>query len=85
MRVLLFLNIQENNQSNIISKINSHSRHAKLKTVLFGYNKIFKSIYMLNLIDNMQLRKIIHTAINRTEAYHQPQRMIRKIYHGILK
>ena len=85
LRVLLSLIMQENTQSNIVRKINSHSRYAKLKAALFEYNKIFKSIHVLNLIDNMQLRKIIRTARNRTEAYHQLQGMIRKIYHGIFK
>lgn len=85
LRVLLSLILQENTQSNIVRKINSHSRHTKLKAALFEYNKIFKSIHVLNLIDNMQLRKVIRTARNRTESYHQLQRMIRKIYHGIFK
>ena len=40
---------------------------------------------MLNIIDNMELRKAIRTARNRTEAYHQLQGLIRKIYGGIFK
>lgn len=85
LRVLLSLIMQENTQSNIIRKLSSHARYARLKEGLFEYNKIFKSIHVLNLIDNMQLRKVIRTARNRTEAYHQLQRMIRKLYNGIFK
>ena len=33
----------------------------------------------------MQLRKAIRTARNRTEAYHQLQGLIRKIYSGVFK
>jgi len=40
---------------------------------------------MLNLIDNMALRKAIRTARNRTEAYHQLQGPIRKIYSRVFK
>ena len=40
---------------------------------------------MLNLIDDMALRKAIRTARNRTEAYHQLQGLIRKIYSGVFK
>ncbi len=40
---------------------------------------------ILNMIDNMQLRKAIRTARNRTEAYHQLQGLIRKIYGGVFK
>ena len=85
LRVLLSLIMQENTQSNIVRKLNSHARYARLKEALFEYNKIFKSTHVLNLIDNMQLRKVIRTARNRTEAYHQLQGMIRKLYYGIFK
>jgi TnpA family transposase len=85
LRVLLSLIMQENTQSNIIRKLNSHARYARLRAGLFEYNKIFKSAHVLNLIDNMPLRKAIRTARNRTEAYHQLQGLIRKIYSGIFK
>ena len=85
LRVLLSLIMQENTQSNIIRKLNSHARYARLRAALFEYNKILKSTHVLNLVDNMQLRKAIRTARNRTEAYHQLQSLIRKIYNGIFK
>lgn len=85
LRVLLSLIMQENTQSNIIRKLNSHARYVRLRAALFEYNNIFKSIHVLNMIDNMQLRKAIRTARNRTEAYHQLQGFIRKIYNGIFK
>ncbi|CDL81878.1 Tn3 family transposase [Xenorhabdus szentirmaii] len=85
IRVLLSLILQENTQSNIIRKLNSHTRYARLKAALFEYNEIFKSLHVLNLIDDMQLRKTIRSARNRTEAYHQRQSNIRKTYHGIFQ
>ncbi len=85
MRVLLSLIMQENTQSNIIRKLNSHARYARLKAALFEYNAIFKSTHVLNLIDNMELRKAIRHARNRTEAYHQLQSTIRKTYNGIFQ
>ena len=84
-RVLLSLILQENTQSNIIRKLNSHARYARLKAALFEYNKILKTTNVLNLIDNMPLRKAIRTARNRTESYHQLQSLIRKIYNGVFK
>jgi TnpA family transposase len=84
LRVLLSL-LQENTQSNIVRKLNSYARYAGLKKALIEYNAIFKSTHVLNLIDNMALRKAIRTAKNRTEAYHQLQGLIRKIYRGFLK
>lgn len=85
LRVLLSLILQENTQSTIVRKINSHARYAGLKKALFEYNQIFKSTHVLNLIDDMNLRKAIRTARNRTESYHQLQSLIRKIYHGVFK
>ena len=84
-RVLLSLIMQENTQSNIIRKLNSHARYARLKAALFEYNAIFKSIHVLNLIDDMQLRQAIRSARNRTEAYHQLQSNIRKTYNGVFQ
>jgi TnpA family transposase len=82
-RVLLSLILQENTQSNLIRKLNSHVRYARLRAALYEYNKIFKSTHVLNLIDDMSLRKAIRTARNRTEAYHQLQSLIRKVYNGV--
>lgn len=85
LRVLLSLVVQENTQTNIIRKLNSHARYARLKAALFEYNKIFISTHVLNMINDMQLRKALRSARNRTEAYHQLQGFIRKIYSGIFK
>lgn len=85
LRVLLSLLLQENTQSNIVRKLNSYARYAGLKKALIEYNTIFKSTHVLNLIDNMALRKALRTARNRTEAYHQLQGLIRKIYRGVFK
>ena len=85
LRVLLSLLLQENTQSNIVKKLNSYARYAGLKKALFEYNKILKSTHVLNLIDDLPLRKAIRTARNRTEAYHQIQGLIRKIYSGVFK
>jgi TnpA family transposase len=85
LRVLLSLLLQENTQSTIVKKINSSARYIKLKKALFEYNKALKSAHVLNLIDNMPLRQAIRAARNRTEAYHQLQGLIRKIYRGVFR
>ena len=72
IRVLLYLVLQENTQSTIIKKLNSQSRHSSLRAGLIEYNKILKSTHgVLDLINNMPLRKAIRTARNRIEANHQ--------------
>jgi len=77
--------MQENTQTNLIRKLSSHDRYARLNSALYEYNKIFKSTHVLNIINDIKLRKAIKAARNRTEAYHQLQGMLRKVYHGIFK
>ena len=82
---MLSLVLQESTQSIIIRKLNSHDRYASLRAGLIEYNKIFKTLHVLNMIENIPLRKAIKTARNRTESYHQLQNFIRKMYYGVFK
>jgi hypothetical protein len=84
-RVLMSLILQENTQTTIIRKLSSHDRYSKLQAALYEYNKIFKTTHVLNIINDLELRKAIKTARNRTEAYHQMQGKIRKVYQGTFK
>ena len=85
LRVLISLLLQENSQAVIMRKLSSHKRHSRLKRALWEYNKLFKSIHVLNVIDDAMLRKVIKTARNRTESYHQLQRGLRKVGGGLFK
>ena len=83
IRVLLSLILQENTQAVIVRKLSSHKRYCRLSAALWEYNKIFKSIHVLNLINDVTLRKVLKKSRNRTEAYHQLQRTIRKVHGGV--
>ena len=85
LKVLLSLLTQENTQSIIIRKLSSHKRNTRLRAALWEYNKIFRSIHILNLINDMRLRKSLKTARNRTESYHQLQGFFRKVYGGVFR
>lgn len=84
-RVLLSLLLQENTQSVIIKKLNSHDRYARLRKALYEYNNLLKSKHILNMIEDIQLRKAVKTARNRTESYHQLQKIIRNMYQGVYR
>ena len=77
--------MQDNTQTILVRKLNSHTRYARLRAGLLEYNKLLKSIHVLNLIHDIQLRKALRTARNRTESYHALQGLIRKVYNGIFK
>jgi TnpA family transposase len=83
IRILLSLILQENTQAVIIQKLSSHKRYSRLQAALWEYNKIFNSTHILNVINDVHLRKVIKKARNRTESYHQMQRAIRKVHKGI--
>jgi TnpA family transposase len=85
LRVLLSLILQENTQSHIIRKLNSHARYVRLRAALFEYNKLFNSTHVLNLINGTQIRKALRSARNRTESYHSLQGFIRKVYYAVFK
>ena len=84
-RILLSLLMQENTQTTLVRKLNTHAGYSSLKKALFDYNEILRSTHILNLIDNMELRKAIRTARNRTEAYHQFQGGLEKFIAAFLK
>ena len=85
IRILLSLLLQQNTQAVIIRKLASHKRYNRLQAAFWEYNKIFKSTHVLNLINDESKRKIIKTARNRTESYHQFHRMVRKVFDGAFK
>ncbi|WP_150469027.1 Tn3 family transposase, partial [Cysteiniphilum sp. SYW-8] len=85
IRVLLSLILQHNTQAVIVKKLSSHKRNIRLKSALWEYNKIFKTIHILNLINDESLRQKLRRARNRTESYHQLQRIIRKVHDGLFR
>jgi TnpA family transposase len=43
---------------------------------MWELDNIFRSIYVLNYVDNLLLRQNVHRVLNRGEAYHQLRRAI---------
>lgn len=85
IRILLSLLLQKTTQAVIIRKLSSHKRYSKLKEAFWAYNQLFHTRHVLQVVDSATLRQAIKSARNRTEAYHQLHRTIRKIYGGVFK
>jgi len=81
-RIFISLATMESTQATIISKLSSHKRYSRIKTALWEYDAILKSLYLLNFIDDDILRSQIRKALNRVEAYHQLRRAIAKVHSG---
>lgn len=80
-RIIASLLLGEASQHLIVSKLSSHKRKNKTKEALWEYDKILMSIYMLNFINDLVIRRNVRRALNRGEAYHKLRRAIANV-HG---
>lgn len=76
LRVLASLALKETTQSVIVSKLASHKRKSDLQKALWEFDNIIKSLYILDYIDDIGLRKNVQKALNRGEAYHRLRKAI---------
>ncbi|MEW6737473.1 MAG: Tn3 family transposase, partial [Acidobacteriota bacterium] len=81
-RILVSLGLKTTTQSVIIGKLSSYARKNRTKKAMWEFDSIFRSIYLLNYIDDLLLRQTVQKALNRGEAYHQLHRAIFHEYGG---
>ena len=79
--IIASLLLGDTNQSNIISKLSSHSFNNRTKLALWDMNSVLMTDYLLDFVDSLILRQSVHGALNRGEAYHQLRRHISSV-HG---
>ncbi len=80
-RIIASLLLGETSQHLIVSKLSSHKRKNKTKEALWEYDKILMSIYLLQFIDDLMIRKNVRRSLNRGESYHKLRRAIANV-HG---
>ena len=78
LRILTTLGLKKNTQSHIVRKLSSYQSNDTLKA-LIEFDKVIMSTYMLNYIDDEQIRKNVHRSLNRGESYHQLRSAIAKV------
>lgn len=76
LRIIVSLALKKTTQSIIVGKLASHKRKSDLQKALWEFDNIIKSIYILDYIDDVDLRKNVQKALNRGESYHQLRRAI---------
>jgi TnpA family transposase len=84
-RIMLSLALKTTTQSIIIRKLSSHARINKTKRALWEYDNIIKSLYLLDYIDSVQLRRNVQRALNRGESYHKLHRALSYANFGKLR
>ncbi len=75
--ILCSLSQKTASQSTIVRKL-SNGKNRTLRA-LHEYDRLIKSIYILEYIDNAKLRHYVQQALNRGEAYHQLKRAIASV------
>ena len=81
-RIIASLAIKTTTQSTIIKKLASYTRNNRTQQAIIEYDKIIKSIYILEYIDSPSLRRNVQKALNRGEEYHQLKRHIFYVHGG---
>lgn len=78
LRILATLALKENTQSNIVRKLSSNKSNDTMRA-LIELNKIIMSLYLLDYVDDEEMRQCVHRSLNRGESYHQLRSAIAKI------
>lgn len=78
-QIMVTLHSSEASQKAVVTKLSSYKKTSKLFQSLLEYDRLIKSIYMLDYMDDEKLRHYVHRALNRGESYHQLQRRIEQV------
>ncbi|EJB8409255.1 Tn3 family transposase, partial [Vibrio parahaemolyticus] len=66
-------------QSTIITKLSNGKQNQRTLAALREYDRLIKCLYVLDYVDDSELRHFVQQALNRGEAYHQLRRAIASI------
>ncbi len=81
-RILASLAQKDVTQATIVRKLASYKRQNQTKKALWELDNIYRSLHILDFIDDPILRQRIQKALNRGEAYHRMRRAISYVNAG---
>lgn len=81
-RILASLAQKDVTQATVVRKLSSYARQNQTKKALWELDNILQTIYILDFIDDPQLRQSVQKALNRGEAYHRMRRAISYVNSG---
>ena len=85
LRIFLSLALKTTTQSIIVGKLSSYARKNRTKRALWELDNIFRSLYLLQYVDSLTLRRNVQRALGRGEAYHQMRRAVSFANFGALR
>ena len=75
-RIMASLAQKDTTQTTIVRKLSSYARQNSTKKALWELDNICRTIYILDFIDDVELRQSVQKALNRGEAYHRFRRAV---------
>jgi TnpA family transposase len=84
-RILASLAQKDTTQATVVRKLSSYARQNNTKKALWELDNILRTIYILDFIDDVELRQSVQKALNRGEAYHRFRRAVSFINGGKFK
>ena len=81
-RIMASLAQKDVTQATIIRKLSSYSRQNQTKRALWELDNICRTLYILDFIDDVNLRQRVQKALNRGEAYHRFRRAVSYVNNG---
>ena len=84
-RIVVSLALKTTTQSIMISKLSSYARKNRTKRALWEYDNIIRSLYLLDYIDSVSLRRNVQQALNQGESYHKLHKAVSYANFGKLR
>jgi len=75
-RIMASLAQKDVTQATIVRKLSSYVRQNKTMKALWELENICRTLYILDFIDDVELRQSVQKALNRGEAYHRLRRAV---------
>jgi TnpA family transposase len=74
--IIASLALKTTNVSTIVKKISTCPKSNQTRKAFAEFDKLIRSIYLLNYIDDLELRQYVQKALNRGELYHKLKRAV---------
>nr|WP_295085862.1 Tn3 family transposase [uncultured Roseateles sp.] len=81
-RIMASLAQKDVTQATIVRKLSSYLRQNQTKKALWELDNICRTLYVLDFIDDVDLRQSVQKALNRGEAYHRFRRAVAFVNGG---
>jgi len=82
LKIFVSLGFKSSTQSTIIRKLSSYARKNRTKKALWELDNIVKTLYILNYVDSIELRRNVQKALNRGEAYNKLRKAVFYAFFG---